>query len=122
LLVVDRNPHIRAYLRREFVMEGYRVRQAESFREALRLIDEQKKVDLMIIDPDLPDAEETLLFGTLQSLLVRMHIVIHTLMADYPTHAEVPSRAVFIEKDGNSIERLKQAVAHQLGHQQPSTA
>ncbi len=87
---------------------------AENCREVFQILDANTKFDLVIIDPDLPDIEETSLFRKLQNLRPRTPVVIHTLLADYLTHCRVLVKAVFIEKDGNSIERLKRVIANQL--------
>ena len=114
ILIVDRNRNVREYLKRELELEGYHIRLAENCRAIFAMIDDNKKFDLVIIDPDLPDTEETSLFRKLQSLRPRTPVVIHTLIAEYLDHCSVLIEAVFIEKDGNSIERIKQVVEHQL--------
>jgi DNA-binding NtrC family response regulator len=114
ILIVDRNPNVRKYLKREFGCEGYHIQQAENCRKLLQMINDNPKLDLIIIDPDLPDVEEKLLLRKLQSMQPRTQVVIHTLIADYLAHCSVRLKTVFVEKDGNSIERLKHVVAHQL--------
>ena len=58
ILIADRNPHIREFLRREMMAEGYRARLAKNGREVLRLVYQRGPLDLLILDPDLPDAGE----------------------------------------------------------------
>jgi response regulator RpfG family c-di-GMP phosphodiesterase len=111
ILIVDRNPNIREYLKRELGCEGYHIQQAENCRILLQMINDNPKLDLIIIDPDLPDVEEKLLLRKLQSMQPRTQVVIHTLIADYLAHCSVRLKTVFVEKDGNSIERLKHVVA-----------
>jgi len=114
ILIVDRNPNVRKYLKRELGSEGYHLLLAENCREVFQIINSNTKFDLVIIDPDLPDIDETSLFRKLQGLRLHTPIVIHTLLADCLTHCRVLIEAVLIEKDGNSIERLKRVVTDQL--------
>jgi DNA-binding NtrC family response regulator len=122
LLIVDRNPHVREYLKRELGAEGYNIRLVESCREMFKLINDVQAFDLVIIDPDLPDAEEAVLYRKLASLRARIPVLIHTLVADDSKHFNLHSGVDFIEKDGNSIERLKQVIATQVRQLQSSQA
>ncbi|MDY7036986.1 MAG: response regulator, partial [Thermodesulfobacteriota bacterium] len=55
ILIADRNPHVRDFLTREMTKEGYSIRSARNGREVLNWISHQGLIDLLIIDPDLPD-------------------------------------------------------------------
>lgn len=114
ILIVDRNSNVREYLKREFGCESYHVHQVENCRELFQLIDDKPELDLIIIDPDLPDAEEDLLLRKLQSMQPQTSVVIHTLMSDYLNPCNVRIKAILVEKDGNSIERLKHVIERQL--------
>lgn len=120
ILIVDRNTNVREYLKRELGSEGYHIQQAENYRKLLQVMNDNEKLDLIIIDPDLPDVEEKFLQRRIQSLQPQTQVVIHTLIADYLAHCCVRLKAVFVEKDGNSIERLKYVVAHQLNLKRPA--
>jgi DNA-binding NtrC family response regulator len=114
ILIVDRNPNVGEYLKRELGCEGYHICLTENCREMFQVINDNSELDLIIIDPDLPDAEEKLLLPKLRSMQPETPVVIHTLAADYLNHCSFPVNAVSVEKDGNSIERLKLVVKHQL--------
>jgi len=58
LLIADRNPNVRILLQREMTAAGYRVRLADTSREVLKLAFQGGPLDLIILDPDLPDADE----------------------------------------------------------------
>jgi DNA-binding NtrC family response regulator len=122
LLIVDRNPNVREYLKRELRAEGYKILLAENCREMFELMSDAGKVDLVIIDPDLPDAEEVVLFRKLESLRSRIPVLIHTLLADCRSRAGFLKEAEFIEKDGNSIDRLKNEIVLHLEGLPPSPA
>ena len=120
VLIVDRNPNVLDYLERELVSEGYTILSAEDCREVFAMINRNTPFEIIIIDPDLPDAEEEQLFRKLQSLRPRTSIVIHTIAAEYLNHCRTLIEAVYIEKDGNSIERIKAIIAKQLRRPPPT--
>ena len=57
ILIADRNPHVRNYLKREFMSEGYNVCLAKTGQEVLTIIFSREKIDSLILDLDLPDIE-----------------------------------------------------------------
>jgi len=114
IVIADRNPHVRGFLQREMSREGYRIRLAENARDLLQWAFNQEPVDLIILDPDLPDAVDAHLLDALQERMPLVPVVIHT---HYP-NALPAARPAFIpvEKGGSSVERLKQ-IADTLVHQ-----
>lgn len=106
-MIVDRNPNVREYLKRELRMDGRDVRLAENCREVFKMINEKIKFDLIIIDPDLPDAGEKSLLRMWKRLPRQTSVVIHSQSTFGLVNTGILSKAVFIEKDGNSIELLK---------------
>ena len=109
ILIADKNPHVRKFLQRELVSEGYGVRQAVSGKDALEQIYCQKSIDLLILDPDLPDADEHFLFKKLYDRIPSLPVIIHA-HSEYAVIKERMYATIFVEKNGNSIERLKQVV------------
>lgn len=55
LVVVERNPHIRRLLEREFLAEGYQVSGVSNEQDLILLLNGISQVDLLIIDPDTLD-------------------------------------------------------------------
>lgn len=115
LLIADRNPHVRDFLKRELEVSGYRTRQAKDGRDLIRQIFSSEDVDLLILDPDLPDIEERFLLTKLRDRIPPMTIVIHELNdrsdSDYPEGFRPAAR---VEKRGSSVECLKQVVRELL--------
>lgn len=111
ILIADRNPHVRELLKREMIAEGYRVRLAENGRDVLKWSYESGPLDLMILDPDLPDIDESDLFARLADRIPALPMVIHTLLSDYNTPKRISGTVAYVEKGGSSIESLKQVVA-----------
>ncbi len=110
ILIADRNPHVRSFLQRELEDEGYRIKLVENSREVLKWVYRQKAVDLIILDPDLPDAEESSLLQKLENRIPSIPVVVHTFLADYANMPAVFNFAAYVEKSGNSIDSIKQVV------------
>ncbi len=114
ILVVDRNPNVRRYLLRELALEGYRVLLAENCRDVHRLIGNTTTFDLVILDPDLPDEGALPLLQALHRQRPGTPVVIHSLITDFPNRNGTIDETDYVEKDGRSIERLKQVIEQRL--------
>jgi len=110
ILIVDRNPHVREFLKREMTADGYRVRLAENGRQLIKWTFHSENVDLLIVDPDLPDVDVPSLFVKLQNRIPSLPVVVHTFLSDYSEHSDVLRNFPFVEKKGSSIEHLKKVV------------
>jgi DNA-binding NtrC family response regulator len=106
IVIADRNPHVRSFLQREMSREGYRIRLAESARALLQWAFYHEPVDLIILDPDLPDAVDANLLQALKKRVPAVPVVIHTHYAN--TFLEKAEPFILVEKGGSSVERLKQ--------------
>ena len=111
ILIADRNPRIREFLKREMKAEGYRVRLAGNGQEVMRLIYSREPVHIVVIDLDLPDVSELSILEKLQERIPTLPVVVHTFLSEYINHPAVLSTAALVEKKGNSIDRLKQVVS-----------
>ncbi len=105
ILIADRNPNVRDFLKREMIAEGYSVELAENGREVLKWAYHRGPIDILILDPDLPDAEESLLLKKLNQKAPYIPVILHTFFSDYITTSKI------LEKGGNSIEQLKKVIA-----------
>ena len=114
ILIADRNPNVRGYLKRELEAKGYIVHISENFRDIFTLINEGLTIDLVIIDPDLPDARANPLLPLLRQLQPLTPIVVHAHIGDCFNKEDGLTKTVFVEKDGSSIERLVQVMHHLL--------
>ncbi|MCK5722800.1 MAG: response regulator [Gammaproteobacteria bacterium] len=115
ILISDRNRNVREFLQREMMAEGYRVRLAKSGREVLEWAYHHESIDLVILDLDLPDASEMAILEKLEDRIPTLPVVIHAFLSDYDNHPAVLNAAALVEKEGNSVERLKKVVAEILG-------
>ena len=111
ILIVDRNPHVRELLKRELTAEGYPVRAAQSGREALKWVYYYNTLDLIIVDPDMPDIDQKILLQKLKNRVPAIPIILHAFLSDYPAHHDIFRSAIWVEKKENSIEEIKRLVA-----------
>jgi DNA-binding NtrC family response regulator len=114
ILIGERNPHIREFLRREMVTEGYNVQLAKNGREVLKLVYSSAPMDLLIIDPDLPDATELNVFKSLEDRIPTLPLVIHGYCFDNLEYSLRLKPVIFVPKQGNSSETLKNIVSEFL--------
>ncbi len=114
ILIADRNRHVREFLKREMIAEGYQVRLGSSSQEVLKWAFHHEPLDLLILDPDLLDAEDAALFEKLNDRIPTLPVVVHSFGSDYSSHPGLADAAAFVEKTGNSVERLKQVVSEVL--------
>jgi len=115
ILIADRNSHVRRFLQREMTAAGYQVELAESAGQVLKHAFLRKPPDLVIMDPDLPDAEDANLLQRLLDRVPALPVIVHSYPAEYADAATHPGKVFFVEKRGSSIERLKEVVQQTLG-------
>ena len=114
ILIADRNSHVRRFIQREMTAAGYQVHLAESAGEVLKCAFRHEPLDLVILDPDLPGAEDANLLQRLLDRVPTLPVIVHSYPAEYGNAATHPGIVVFVEKRGSSIERLKQVVHETL--------
>jgi DNA-binding NtrC family response regulator len=110
LLIADRNSRVRKLLQREMTAEGYQVRLAQNGREVIKGAYAYEPLDLIILDPDLPDSDALYLLKQLQDRIPKLPIVVHAFASDYCDQMTTSSDVVFVEKCGDSVERLKKVI------------
>lgn len=114
LLIADRNPNVRKFLQREMTAAGYRILLAENAHEVLKLAFQDKPLDMIILDPDLPDADEAHMLQHLLDRVPVLPVVVHTYPVENENGSKGMNGVVFVEKKGSSVERLKQVVYEAL--------
>jgi CheY-like chemotaxis protein len=112
ILIADRNRHVREFLRRELLTDGYQVEAARDGREVLQLLDGENPPDLLILDLELPYVAELKVLELLHEKLPTLPVLIHS----FPPDAEqnLPEAAAFLEKKEDT-NLLKEVVAELLG-------
>jgi len=121
ILIADRNRHVRDFLAREMMKEGYGIQSAKNNREVLECISRHDFVDLLILDLDLSDAGEIEILESLKAQFPSVPVVVHSFLSDYNNCLDSLNAAAFVEKEGNSIDRLKEVVSELLGKVKQST-
>lgn len=111
LLIADRNPHVREFLKREMMAEGYQIRLVKSGQEIINDVHNSDTLpDMVILDPDLPDGNDLSLIHRIHQIVPGLPIVIHTLQTEMIHQLDEVHPAIFVEKKGSSVDHLKQAV------------
>jgi len=119
ILIADRNPHVREFLKREMTAAGYRIVLADTGQDVVKRVYQHDPIDLLILDPDLPDVEESDMLKKIRNRIPTLPVVVHTYITDYETCRELASAVAFVEKRGSSIENLRQVVADILRQLKP---
>jgi DNA-binding NtrC family response regulator len=114
ILIADRNSHVRRFLQREMAAAGYRVRLAENAREVLWWAYQKEPLDLIILDPDLHDADEEQLLQNLLDRVPAIPLIIHTYISESGNGSKKRDDIFFVEKKGNSVDHLKRVVYERL--------
>ena len=114
ILIADRNPHVRAFLKREMEAEGYKVRLAKNGREVLKWVFGYDPLHLVVIDPELPDVNELDILRRLEERIPALPFIIHGFLLEYNESLALSTAVAFVEKGGKSIERLKTVAVEML--------
>ena len=93
ILIADRNPHVRDFLRREFISAGYRVQVAKDGREVLRMIHVDQPPELLILDLDMPYVSGLTILEELQNRKSPIPVVVHTFLTEHAKHPAVQKAA-----------------------------
>jgi DNA-binding response OmpR family regulator len=109
VLITDRNRHVRNFLRRELVSEGYQVEVAADGRDLLRKINTADPPDLIILDLEIPYSGGPAILERLRRANSKLPVIIHAFATEDESHPAVKRTAAFVEKMGNT-DRLKATV------------
>jgi DNA-binding NtrC family response regulator len=122
VLIADRNPHVRCFLKRELAAEGFHVILAENGHEILKWSFSPSPLDLVVIDPNLPDMDSSALLQKLSGRIPPLPIVLHTLPGEGENADDMRGMIVFVEKGGQSVDRLKAVIANILSRKKVTPA
>ncbi len=114
ILIGDRNPYVRMFLQREMSNSGYQVLSAENGRQIFFWIEREPNIDLIILDPDMPDMDALTLCNKIHNQFPHLPIVIHSHPGDEVDGMQGDG-IWFVEKRGNSIEGIIEKVGRALG-------
>ncbi len=115
IIIADRNTHIRAFLQREISAAGYAVILADTADQLVRLTYGSNPVDLVILDPDLPDVDLAMLSRKIRNRIPQLPVVFHAYSRSDTADLRLNDPSFFVQKKGNSVEGLLQIVQQLLG-------
>jgi DNA-binding NtrC family response regulator len=118
ILIADRNRHVRNFLRRELLKEGYRVEVARDGRDILRRMNVDGPPDLLILDLEIPYVGGLTILKRLTRRYPHLPVIIHTFPTEDANDPIVQNAAAFVEKMGNT-DRLKQEIERVLREYYP---
>lgn len=110
ILIADRNPHVREFLRRELDAYGYTVRLVENGKELLNQVYSRMQVDLLIFDPDFPSVEPIDTFQKILNRVPQLPVVLYCVPGTENIVDYAGRNVYLIEKNGQSIEVLKETI------------
>ena len=116
ILVSDRNPHVRDYLRRELIQEGYHVYEAKDGQEVVRLLASGRPLDLLVLDPEMPYFSAVDIVSRLKAHHAFVPIVVHAFDVEDINRTLIGLADAVVEKQGDNIDRFKQVIAELLDH------
>jgi DNA-binding response OmpR family regulator len=119
VLITDRNRHVRNFLRRELITEGYQVEVAADGRDLLRKISIADPPDLLILDLEIPYGGGPTIIERLRRVNSGLPVIIHGFATEDAAHPAVQQTAAFVEKMGNT-DRLKATVLEVLRQYYPN--
>jgi CheY-like chemotaxis protein len=119
ILIADRNRHVRDFLRREFMADGYGVVLAGDDRELLSIIEAAEPPDLLIVDLEMPCSGGLEAIETLLARNPLLPVVVHTFLTEEAAQEVCERAAAFLEKRGNNIDHLKETVVTVLRRYYP---
>jgi CheY-like chemotaxis protein len=101
LLVADRNPHVREFLKRELGSRRYEVEVAKDGREVLAMLEGDRQCDLVVMDLDLPFVDGLTLLEEIARRRTGLPVVLHGFLGECADHPALRCAAACVEKKGN---------------------
>jgi len=111
IIIADRSRHVREFLKREMDQAGYRVSLAKDGSELLTILKSGSREDLLILDPDFPDIDEGTILANIADCRLLLPVILHTHAALRLPKPLARNAFCYVEKQGNSIDALKQTVS-----------
>jgi DNA-binding NtrC family response regulator len=114
IVIADRNPHVRGLLKRELAAAGFTVLTADSGKELLYWAFGPVPIDLLVVDPDLPDVEPECLLQKIAGRIPSCPLIIHAITGEERRSLEWIPHVTHVEKGGRSVEQLIEVITRLL--------
>lgn len=114
ILIADRNPHIREFLRRELAAFGYNVRLVENGKNLIQQLYSRIQTDLLVFDPDFPGADTLDTFRKIMDRVPQLPVVVYCVCGTENIDEYSGANICRVEKNGHSIEVLKKTIQQVL--------
>ena len=114
ILIADRNPNVREFLKRELMADGYDILIAGNCSDVIRCAYKHNFIDVIILDPDLPGDSEANLIKTLNSRIPLIPVIIHAFGQGFDPESPFSGEEIFVEKQASSIEQLKKILRQMI--------
>lgn len=105
ILIIDRNPNVREFLKREFSRGRFSARTAKDAAEGLAVLASGEPVDLIVLDPDSAGAGGAAFVRRLVRERAGLPVVLHVLGGEEAAVADCGAAAV-VEKSGDPARLL----------------
>ncbi|EPR37380.1 response regulator receiver protein [Desulfovibrio sp. X2] len=115
ILIVDRNPHVREFLRRELAGRGYHILAAGSGEEMLDALSASSGPRVVVIDPDLPDQAGLPLLRRLAREFPGVRVVVHAHAGDAGLELAGTDVVVKNGRTDNLLDAVSRAAARSGG-------
>ena len=109
ILITDHNHNVQDFLTRELKKEGCVIYNAENTIEAQRYIYGSNQLDIVILDPELPDLFGQPLLDEVQDRLPPVPVIVHTYKELFDELTK-DDNIYFVEKNARSIKLLKEKI------------
>ncbi len=119
ILIADSNRHIRQFLCRELMAEGFTVVQAGIHTEIFNQLDQEPCPDLLILDPDIPNIGGAAVMLQLLGRLPRVPVVVYSTYPENGEHPVLGQADAFVEKIANPAFLIK-SIRNVLGYGEPT--
>jgi response regulator RpfG family c-di-GMP phosphodiesterase len=119
ILIADRNPRIREFIQRELKSLSPQVVTAENADQLSEHIRRAGRLDVLVIDPDMPGLNGASHLNRLLLLRPHLPVIFHCLPVDYSPVNAPDRKVLFVEKSGQSVDALKQQIWFLLMRRQP---
>ena len=110
ILVTDTNHHVRTLLKRELKQEGDIIYTASNKQEAHKYLYGPNHLDIIILDPELPDFFGRSLLKEILDRIPPVQIIVHTFK-EFFNELPLDENIHLVEKSAVSIAPLKQMIS-----------